>query len=413
MSRQLQKYLRTRAVSTPWQLNGNERNDFSAAVVIPALAEVQSLPLTLASLATNPAQCLQQTLVLVVVNNGPDASREQKRENQQTLDWLRSAPAPALNIAWVDACSPGLELSAGEGIGLARKIGFDLALSRLDRTVSPLLISLDADTLVDAHYLGAISRHFQTSSCAGAVLPFRHQPGETPAQEAAVRRYELYLRSYLFGLQRAGSPYAYHTIGSAFACSAEGYVAAGGMNRRRAAEDFYFLQQLTKISGVEMLRGTLVRPSPRYSTRVPFGTGQAVQGQVEEQLSTFRFCPAAAFAALQGWLRIAERNWDQPAELVQKQIAKLPPEVADYLEQLNFARQWTKLQANHAAKEQFIRAFHGWFDGLRTRQLLGCWAQQRLVAEELKLVGELLAWGGTAVADDLPGQLAALEKLQL
>jgi len=91
----------------------------------------------------------------------------------------------------------------------------------------------------------------------------------------------------------------------------------------------------------------------------------------------------------------------------------LPPEVADYLEQLNFSRQWTKLQANHAAKEQFIRAFHGWFDGLRTRQLLGCWAQQRLVAEELKLVGELLAWGGTAVADDLPGQLVALEKLQL
>jgi hypothetical protein len=52
------------------------------------------------------------------------------------------------------------------------------------------------------------------------------------------------------------------------ACRASAYVAAGGMNRRLAGEDFYFLQQVHKTSGVAALYGTTVHPSPRSSQRV-------------------------------------------------------------------------------------------------------------------------------------------------
>jgi len=68
-------------------------------------------------------------------------------------------------------------------------------------------------------------------------------------------------------LQQAGSPYAYHTIGSAFACRAEAYIAAGGMNRRHAAEDFYFLQQLAKCMQDENIDVTaLLVQGPIIST---------------------------------------------------------------------------------------------------------------------------------------------------
>ena len=48
----------------------------------------------------------------------------------------------------------------------------------------------------------------------------------------------------------AGYPWAMYTVGSAFAVTAEAYVKRGGMNRRQAGEDFYFLQNLAHIGTV-------------------------------------------------------------------------------------------------------------------------------------------------------------------
>jgi len=410
LNRSLQKYLRTRAVTAPWRINGCARTDFSAAVVIPALAESKSLPETLKSLATNPAADLHRTLVLIVVNNRLDADDELRNDNRQTLDWLQANPDPQLNLAWVDAGSPGLELPANEGVGLARKIGFDLALSRLDWSASPFLVSLDADTLVDDKYLPSIFNHFRNSRVGGATLPFKHQPGETPEQEAAIRRYELYLRSYLFGLQQAGSPYAYPTIGSAFACTASNYVAAGGMNRRLAAEDFYFLQQLAKTSGIELVRGTLVKPSSRSSSRASFGTGKAVQDQMEQQRSHFQFVSAQSFQVLKNWLTLVDAQWQAPAQDLLESATELSADLGIFLQDLDFLNVWSKLRMNFSRRGQFLNGFHGWFDGLRTRQLLQ--RIDRYPGRSTILLEELLAWGGFAGVRSEAEQLALLECLQ-
>ena len=411
MSKQRQKYLRTRAITAPWQLNGSERTDFRAAVVIPALTESQSLPQTLASLATNPAEALQQTLIAIVANNRVDVSADQLQDNQQTLAWLQTKPFPQLNLAWVDASSAGLELPAKEGVGLARKIGFDLSLSFLDWTKQPLLISLDADTLVDQNYLPVIFEHFRLSQKGGAVVPFRHQSALCSQQETAIRHYELYLRSYVFGLQQAGSPYAYHSIGSTIACRAAAYVNAGGMNRRRAAEDFYFLQQLAKTSGIEPLAGTVVRPSARFSDRVPFGTGKAVRGQVEEGRQFFKFISVDSFTFLKAWFELVENAWNLAAENLLQRAAEISSVLQVFLLQLDFPTVWGRLQRNYATRQQRLAAFHLWFDGLRTRQLL-----MQLEADKDssvdELVDELLEWGGFSVIRDCSEQLALLESRQ-
>jgi len=410
VNRQLEKYLRTRAVNGPWRIVGTKRQNFRAAVVIPALAERDSLPQTLASVAENPAAFLRDTLVLVVVNNRVTATPEQKEENCQLLDWLANDSLTGLNLAWIDGASNGYELPEKEGVGLARKIGFDLALDHLDWNAVPFLVSLDADTLVDKNYLPALFNYFANTSVGGAVLPFRHRQAASPTQDVAIRHYELYLRSYLFGLQQAGSPYAYHTIGSAFACRAGNYVAAGGMNRRHAAEDFYFLQQLAKVSGITLLRGTIVRPSPRFSARVPFGTGRAVQARVDTGQQLYAFVSATAFRVLEEWLALVAGNLNLSAAELVVAAEQLSPQLSQLLSELNFGQAWERMQENHHRKDRRLAAFHHWFDALRSRQLLtrieGCGGREEA------LVAELLEWGGYSGVTATAEQLTLLERLQ-
>lgn len=412
----LAKYLAKRAVAGPWRLEGDPSRMFHGAVVIPALAEEQALPHTLAALAANPAELLASFLVLVVVNNRVQSSSAQRDQNQCTLQGLRRGAlcSKGLNLAWVDAASPGLELPENDGVGLARKIGFDLVLPRLDWSSGPLLVSLDADTLVDSHYLTAVREHFARSKQGAAVIPFVHQPGMTPGLERAITLYELYLRHYVLGLELAGSPYAYHSIGSAFACRAAAYVDAGGMNRRLGGEDFYFLQQLAKICGVEQLRGTLVRPSPRVSGRTPFGTGPAVAALQSGDKSQALFYPPQAFEVLGIWLQQVADHIREPRDDLLATAFALSAPLGDFLVRSGFARVWPRLLTQHgAAPQRLHRAFHHWFDGLRTRQLIfalsGAGALRRPAAEVLPA---LLARAGLQTRGDVGTYLAILRERQ-
>lgn len=411
MNKQLKKYLNKRATLSPWRIDGTSRTDFSAAIVIPALAERENLPATLDSLCLNPAKHLERTLVIIVVNNRAAISQDQLADNQATIDWLQSNPYPQINLAWIDASSSGFELPAKDGVGLARKIGFDASLQSLDWKTDPLLISLDADTIVDEAYLSTLLDHFRMNTNGSAVIPFRHQSVSAPEQEIAIRHYELYLRSYLFGLQVAGSPYAYHSIGSTFACRAGAYIKAGGMNRRCGGEDFYFLQQLTKTSGTEMVDGTVVQPSSRFSSRVPFGTGKAIQGQVEEGVALFHFVPVFGFKILKKWFELIDCQWDHSADQINLQVANISSVLDSFLTELSFTEVWEKLQNNHSSKEQRLAAFHDWFDALRTRQLLTRIENNSDSSAE-RIVADLLSWGGYSGVERQADQLKLLERLQ-
>lgn len=413
MNKQLKKYLNTRAITSPWSLDGSVLGArYRAAIIIPALAESQTLPQTLTALSANPVTYLRQTMVVVVVNNRQSASAVKEEDNRHLLAWLKSEPLSNLNLTWVDASSDGKELPFREGVGLARKIGFDLSLAQLDWTDGPLLVSLDADTLVEDDYVPAIFRHFEQAKWGGAVIPFRHQSGQTEIHEKAIRTYELYLRSYLLGLQWAGSPYAYHTIGSAFACRASAYLAAGGMNRRLAAEDFYFLQQLAKVSGVETIKGTVVHPSPRFSNRVPFGTGRAVQAQVDEDQYLFNCSSGRAFQVLKCWLDLVADNFDRSPEYLLEQAGQIAPELHQFLSEYNFKQIWERFQRQHRDSERLIKAFHDWFDALKTRQVVSrIDGNSPLLLEER--IEDLLSVTGNLHCDTFDKQLALLEQLQL
>lgn len=404
-------YQRKRAFVGPWHLTGPLQGAYDACIVIPALAETQTLPKTLNSLSGNPQALLSRTLIIIVVNNRVDTDTSLQHDNEKTLALLQQYPEGNLQLAWVDACSHGRELPAKQGVGLARKIGFDLGLPQLNWQGKPFLISLDADTQVHPNYLSALFDHFTFSNQGGAVIPFRHSAATDPAHEQAIRRYELYLRSYAYGLSLAGSPYAYTSIGSAFACTAEAYIQAGGMNRRQAGEDFYFLQQIAKTVEISAVQGGMVYPSPRTSTRVPFGTGRAVSSQTDEGIAPFTFCDKASFFLLHEWLSLVNTHWQGNADELLLLAGGIDKQLLTFLKRLNFAEIWSQLQNTYCGHKQFIKNFHCWFDGLRSRQLLTSLSRME-PGSELEIVNELFRWGGVAEKHSEAEQLVTLEQLQ-
>lgn len=413
----IQKYLASRGVKGPWRLSGCEERGFSGAVVIPALAESSHLPATLRSLAMNPASVLSHFLILVVVNNREDASPSDKKDNRQALEWLaRGEMSHAdLRIAWVDAASSGLELPAAKGgVGLARKIGFDLALQCLDFTGNaPILIALDGDTLVQPDYLETVAGHFNGSTAGGAVIPFRHQQGKTPAERDAILRYELFLRAYVLGLSLAGSPYAFHTVGSAMACTTSAYAAMGGMNTRTAAEDFYFLQQLKKTGGIEQVSGTVVMPSPRSSHRVPFGTGKSVSRLLDGDPSAVLFYDPECFYILGRWLSLADSCSGEQGQVVRTLADGISPSLGAFLDGMRFCEAWDRLRENSRDETALRVAFHSWFDALRTLKLIHHLSDgPRRRGEPGDNIPPLLSWAGLETRLNPEDQLELLRRVQ-
>lgn len=406
-----QRYLDRSSASGPWALEGEDRADFDGAVVIPALAEGDSLFATLQSLTANPCHLLARFLVVVVVNHGEHAAAANRLQNELDLARLADmSECSELCLAWIDAASPGREVPAKQaGVGFVRKLGMDLALSRLNWPEDPLLICLDADTLVQATYLESIVAHFRRSKLGAAVLPFRHQPGVDNAQQFAIDRYELFLRSYVYGLRLAGSPYAFNTVGSAIACRASAYVRCGGMNCRKAGEDFYFLQKLAKTDGVDLLSGTTVFPEPRVSERVPFGTGRSMGKLLNGDTQAVLFYPAAAFRVLADWLCLVEQNLSEDAEELLTQAEKTSPILADYLDQAGWRTVWPRLQSTHRNEEQRSKAFHAWFDGFRTMRLIHMLCETEPCRSESEdVLMEYFAWDGRACPGTPAGMLEEL-----
>lgn len=410
-------YLHKRAAGAPWVTNEAPSRRFDGVIVIPSLAEAANLPQTLESLSRNPGDLLERFAILVVVNQRADAPEEDTADNRMTLEnlplWQQQFGLN--NLFWVDAASAGNELPPKQGVGLARKIGLDLALPLLDyRGDDPLLICLDADSVVQPDYLPALAGHFATAPAGGASISYRHRPASDPAGQSAIDRYELFLRSYVLGLELAGSPYAFHTVGSAMACRAPAYVAAGGMNRRLAGEDFYFLQQVHKTSGVASLTGTVVHPSPRSSHRVPFGTGRSVGDMLSNGEQRLLFYQPVVFSIVEKWLGCVANNLEAPAATVLAAAAGIDPVLGLFLEEIGFSSAWKNLQKNNRGTDKFLTAFHGWFDAFRTMRLIHELSDRAYprIAPELA-VAPLLERAGLVSPDSVSGQLELLQKLHV
>jgi hypothetical protein len=337
----------------------------SMIVMIPCLNEPEIFR-TLESLwACTPVKSFCE--VVVVVNESEKSGAKVKNFNQENyqklFEWKANNDRENLVLHPIYAHSVNAKYA---GAGMARKIGMDEAIRRFNAMNRPegVIISLDADCLVSPNYLRQIeSVFFGDKSCFAATLNFRHRIDEMadPKQKLGIRLYEDYLHYYKKALDFTGFPDSIYTIGSAFAVRADAYVKQGGMNRRQAGEDFYFLNKLTKLGKIIEINDAFVYPSARVSDRVPFGTGAAMtkwMNDIDDLALTYNF---AAFLDL-------KILFDQVDALFRNNantgfMASLPASVRDYLQILEFSDKLAEINTNSASLASFRKRFFQFFDG--------------------------------------------------
>lgn len=343
------------------------------SVVIPCFREPEILE-TLESL--NKCSLPEsQVEVIILINHPETATEEIQRYNNRTkteiYDWTgRQAKE---DITFYPAGPVALK-KKWAGAGLARKYGMDEALRRFNILHNPrgIIVSLDADTLVEENYLVEIEKAFkQHPDMVGATIAFTHQNRGLPARHLqGIQLYESYMDYYKKALEYAGYPYPMFTVGSAFAVTAGAYVKRGGMNRRKAGEDFYFLQNLAQTGKVGEITATRVHPSARLSDRVPFGTGPVLRKWMEGEKDlnlTYNF---QAFADLKDFFSKKKQLFHVSEKEYNTLITCFPEPVGAFLAQDDFKKEIDDLNRNCSGPATFCSRFFHKFNAFKILKFL-------------------------------------------
>lgn len=283
---------------------------------------------------------------------------------------VRLAAFGGSDLLLVERCASGFEVPRRQGVGLARKLGNDLALvwwafGLLD---SPWFFQSDADVELPRDYF---DRELGTGEGA-RVLPFRHVGGTDPDVTRRTLLVEASLRYHVLGMRWARSRNAYHTIGSCLVLHAASYAAVRGFPKRAAGEDFHVLDKIRKLADIRTLPGEPLRISARASDRTPFGTGRAVAELAERDLLLEH---PACYAALGHWLTRLERfveTRDERWLRASHESAQEPwlHALDAALEELGAFGALTAVLPHTRSREDLRTRVYGWFGGLESVRLL-------------------------------------------
>jgi hypothetical protein len=263
-------------------------------------------------------------------------------------------------------------------------------------SIKKLIISLDADTLVQSNYLAAIDDFF-IGNVKTAVVNYQHQEPSTDEEKAAIYCYEIFLRYWILGLKFAKSPYAYHSIGSTMVCSTDAYLEVRGMNKREAGEDFYFLNKLAKLGNVGCIKETCVFPSARASLRVPFGTGKRIQRFLDGGHEEYVLYNPGTFKVLAEWLLLMKETFQSDENEIIKKAGRIDPLLASFLNDCKFGQIWSRIRSNVRGKDNLIRQLSCWFDGFKTLKLINYLSRNSYVPVDMfTALDSLLKMNGIA-----------------
>ena len=279
--------------------------DLKIIVVIPVYNEY-NITNTLESIFYNQKKVSFKVEIIALINNSSSASSSVTKTNQNTFNELKLFAHQNKNsqIHLIPIYINDLDPKHA-GVGWARKLGMDLALERFKKIgYNGIIAGLDADTTVAENYFYEINHFFINTNNQAASIHFEHPINGYDYNQFNYEQiiyYELHLRYYKNALQYLELPFAFHTIGSAFALTAKAYARQGGMNRRMAGEDFYFINKLIKGEKFGEINKTMVVPSPRISERVPFGTGRAILDASKNKKDLMLTYDFKSFLILKEW----------------------------------------------------------------------------------------------------------------
>ncbi|MGK7395320.1 MAG: glycosyltransferase [Candidatus Cyclobacteriaceae bacterium M3_2C_046] len=359
----------------PHQLINSEPDPrLRTIVVIPALAEEKLDQALQALIQNNPTQFKVE--VIVIVNQPRDCPDHIFRINRKAYENARELVSQTttpidFHICWLKDLPPKTA-----GVGLARKTGMDEAVRRFDqlKQLHPdihnqaVIACFDADCTCAPNYLSALEQHFLVhTDTPGASIYFEHPLDDSLSyrQREGITKYELWLRYYVNGLRWAGYPYAFSTVGSSMAVRSIAYQKQGGMNKRKAGEDFYFLQKIFPLGGYTEINATAVYPSPRCSDRVPFGTGKSQQKWLQKTDNSFPAYHPDIFLHLQQFLSLKHEFYKASQAKQDHLITKLPSSIAEFLSINQFKTHLQAINRDSPHLKTFNKKFFYWLDGFK------------------------------------------------
>lgn len=332
--------------------------DLKIIVVIPSYNEKNIQP-TIDSLFLKQDDFSFNVEVIVLINNSESEIEEIKEQNLLTLKTLQilSETYSKSNMHLIPVLIGDLDAKHA-GVGWARKLGMDIATQRF-RTINfnGTIVGLDADTVVESNYLNSIYSFFSNNNFNAASIYFEHPiTGDSfsDVHLEQIKYYELHLRYYKNSLKYSNLPYSFHTIGSAFALTASAYARQGGMNRRKAGEDFYFINKLIKGEIFGEINDTKVMPSPRVSNRVPFGTGRAILEGLNTKKDLSLTYDFQSFEVIHSWInRIETKDF---------KYGNFPEILKDYMGEEIWTKHHTMMLNNTNSHKSYLKLFYNIFD---------------------------------------------------
>lgn len=388
MQEAVAKYLRVHAeigARALWERLGDSATFVSLhgthVLVVPAYAEEVSFLDGLLGAAAGG--------LLVIVLNSPEGARPEvlqvndalRRELEarfgraQPLEQrlgMYASRSCGQRVLLVDATELPQAIFTRQGVGLARKLGNDVAVAlwARGRLRSPWLHQADADVTLPADLAQRAHRFTHQPDSGALVYPFRHIPSGHQDVGLATFQVEAKLRYHVLGLRWARSPYAWHSIGSCIAVRADQYAAVHGMPKRAAGEDYHLLSKVQKTSGVVSLLGAPIEIRARASQRTPFGTGQSVRGLLEGDELLLE--APEAFVALRRWLVRLEAfvHTGDSSQLRPEPTSPLDRAAWSVLKGQGAFTMLPELARRTKRLPDRRRRVLGWFDGLKSQQLL-------------------------------------------
>lgn len=348
----------------PIQLNTIPSPDLGIVVVIPCYKEENITNILQSLYDCQRPNCNVE--VIVVVNAPENANSHDIETNNLRINdfyqWVDKHYDPNLSFFLLNFDS----LPAKDaGVGLARKLGMDEAVYRFEQVkkTDGIIVNIDADCTCSKNYLTSIEKEFINKKTKACSIRFEHpyQGNDYPQENYdSIVQYELYLHYYILSLRKAGHPFAFHTIGSSFAVRASVYAMQGGMNKRKAGEDFYFLQKVIPLGGFTDLNDACVYPSPRSSIRVPFGTGASINKLLKSEKGIYETYDLQAFEDLELFFRriascYSKGNYNDL-------LMETDEPLKSFLLVQNFLNHIAEIHNNSATQKSFMLRFYRWFN---------------------------------------------------
>lgn len=366
-------------------------HQFDHCLIIPAYNESHDF---IESLITKLNNEVWSSVLIILVINQPDTDdnitqnktlwsklKALKFKNKNT-EKLKFEPSNHyfINLNHTESCSSIIaldfftqerKLPRKKGVGLARKIGCDLACHLIQQEIlrTDWLHTSDADTQLPDDYFHQTTS-INSTGVSAAVYDFMHT-GEDNLVTHSTQLYEKSLHYYVDGLRFANSIYAYHTLGSCIAVNSMAYIVVRGFTKRAGGEDFYCLNKLAKIGKIKQLKGSKLHIVARNSDRVPFGTGPAVEKILNnsESLTTFMTYNPIIFCLLKNLLLSFENLFnykDMPHEWLEQQ----PQEIKIALQSLHISILFTHITSQIKGQQSCMKHIHDWFDAFKTLKFI-------------------------------------------